>query len=208
MESVRHWSSWHHYGAENPTPVFLLQSAVVGRRRIPGIGGAAQPSAGCGRAIAACTPSGSGCPPSSCPTRWAMWWTRHEPFGVRVCPGREPLGRIIALHPAGLGAELARQAALVQALRRGTPRPKNKTNRRPRPHGYHRRVPGSPAPPLARRLICSPCAQSWARSRPAKRWWQLPLWSRWGSMHRSGKRRGEVLGAGADSRKTLPMPPS
>ena len=29
--------------------------------------------------------------------------------------------RIIDLHPAGLGAELARQAALVQALRRGIP---------------------------------------------------------------------------------------
>ena len=30
-----------------------------------------------GYTIAACTPSGSGCPPSSCPMLWAMWWTRH-----------------------------------------------------------------------------------------------------------------------------------
>ena len=35
--------------------------------------------------------------------------------------GAQLSGRIIDLHPAGLGAELARQAALVQALRRGTP---------------------------------------------------------------------------------------
>ena len=35
--------------------------------------------------------------------------------------GAQLSGRIIDLHPAGLGAELARQAALVQALRRGIP---------------------------------------------------------------------------------------
>ena len=35
--------------------------------------------------------------------------------------GAQLSGRIVDLHPAGVGQQLARQAALVQALRRGTP---------------------------------------------------------------------------------------
>ena len=45
--------------------------------------------------------------------------------------GAQLSGRIIDLHPAGLGAELARQAALVQALRRGIPLTEDKETDRP-----------------------------------------------------------------------------
>ena len=44
VESVRHLDQLAPYGAENPTPVFLLQSAVVDGV-YPGIGGTAQPPA-------------------------------------------------------------------------------------------------------------------------------------------------------------------
>ena len=39
---------------------------------------------------------------------------------------------------------------------------------------------GSCSPAAGTPRTCSHCAQSWARSRPAKRWWRLPPWSRWG----------------------------
>ena len=77
VECVRHLDQLAPYGAENPTPVFLLQSDVVDA---------------------------------------ALNLSVYE-----SARGAQLSGRIIDLHPAGLGAELARQAALVQALRRGTP---------------------------------------------------------------------------------------
>ena len=88
--------------------------------------------------------------------------------------GAQLSGRIIDLHPAGLGAELARQAALVQALRRGTPltdeQKKQIAPARMDIIAVYRELQSRRCTPR----ICSPRAQSWARSRPAKRWWQLP----------------------------------
>ena len=78
VESVRKLDQLAPYGAENPTPVFLLQNAVLdgvypvseGRHRRPRLCS----SCPCGRAMPACMPCGSVCRRNSCPMPWAMWW--------------------------------------------------------------------------------------------------------------------------------------
>ena len=73
VESVRRLEQLAPYGAENPTPVFVLEKAVI-----DGIFSRASTAASvCGRGTPASTRSGSGCPRSSCPTPWAMWWMRQ-----------------------------------------------------------------------------------------------------------------------------------
>ena len=77
VDSVRRIDALAPFGAENPTPVFLLQSAVVDA---------------------------------------ALNLSVYE-----SARGAQLSGRILDLHPAGLGTKLAEQAALVAALRRATP---------------------------------------------------------------------------------------
>ena len=120
VESVRHLDQLAPYGAENPTPVFLLQSAVV-----DGVYPVSE-----GRHSRLRLRQGNSC-------LYAVWFgmpAEQLPYALgdvvdaalnlsvyESARGAQLSGRIIDLHPAGLGAELARQAALVQALRRGTP---------------------------------------------------------------------------------------
>ena len=120
VESVRHLDQLAPYGAENPTPVFLLQSAVV-----DGVYPVSE-----GRHSRLRLRQGNAC-------LYAVWFgmpAEQLPYALgdvvdvalnlsvyESTRGAQLSGRIIDLHPAGLGAELARQAALVQALRRGTP---------------------------------------------------------------------------------------
>jgi single-stranded-DNA-specific exonuclease len=120
VESVRHLDQLAPYGAENPTPVFLLQSAVV-----DGVYPVSE-----GRHSRLRLRQGNAC-------LYAVWFgmpAEQLPYALgdvvdvalnlsvyESTRGAQLSGRIIDLHPAGLGAEMARQAALVQALRRGTP---------------------------------------------------------------------------------------
>mgnify|MGYP000066774832 CR=1 FL=1 len=75
VESVRHLDQLAPYGAENPTPVFLLQSAVV-----DGVYPVSE-----GRHSRLRLRQGNSClyavwfgmPANSCPTLWAMWWTQR-----------------------------------------------------------------------------------------------------------------------------------
>ena len=120
VESVRRLDQLAPYGAENPTPVFLLQNAVL-----DGIYPVSE-----GKHSRLRLRQGNAC-------LYAIWFGMQPeqlPYAmgdvvdaalnlsVYESPrGAQLSGRILDLHPAGLGSELARQAALVQALRRGTP---------------------------------------------------------------------------------------
>lgn len=94
--------------------------------------------------------------------------------------GAQLSGRIIDLHPAGLGSAMPQQAALVQALRRGTPLTTEQKNlitpARSDIIAVYRELQAA----AGTRKICSPCARSWEKKIPAKRWWRSRHWNRWG----------------------------
>ena len=120
VESVRRLDQLAPYGAENPTPVFLLQNAVVDGVYPVSDGRHSRLRLRQGNASV-----------------YAVWFGMHPeqlPYttgdvvdaalnlSVYDSPrGAQLSGRILDLHPAGLGSKLAEQAALVAALRRGTP---------------------------------------------------------------------------------------
>jgi len=120
VESVRRLEQLAPYGAENPTPVFVLEKAVV-----DGIYPVSE-----GRHCRLRLRQGSA-------SMYAVWFGMHPeqlPYAmgdvvdvalnlsVYDAPrGAQLSGRILELHPAGLGNAAAEQTALVQALRRGTP---------------------------------------------------------------------------------------
>ena len=120
VESVRRLDQLAPYGAENPTPVFLLQNAVVDGVYPVSDGRHSRLRLRQGNASV-----------------YAVWFGMHPeqlPYttgdvvdaalnlSVYDSPrGAQLSGRILDLHPAGLGGKLAEQAALVAALRRGTP---------------------------------------------------------------------------------------
>ena len=120
VESVRRLDQLAPYGAENPTPVFLLQNAVVDGVYPVSDGRHSRLRLRQGNASV-----------------YAVWFGMHPeqlPYttgdvvdaalnlSVYDSPrGAQLSGRILDLHPAGLGSKLAAQAALVAALRRGTP---------------------------------------------------------------------------------------
>ena len=120
VESVRCLERLAPYGADNPTPVFLLQNAVVegiypvsegkhSRLRL-------QQGNACVYAI------WFGMPPEQLPYAMGDKVDVAMNLSVYDAPrGAQLSGRILELHPAGLGPHAAEQAALVQALRRGTP---------------------------------------------------------------------------------------
>ena len=120
VESVRRLEQLAPYGADNPTPVFLLEKAVV-----EGIYPVSE-----GKHSRLRLRQGNA-------SIYAVWFGMHPeqlPYtqgdavdaalnlSVYEAPrGAQLSGRILELHPAGLGTTASQQAALVQALRRGTP---------------------------------------------------------------------------------------
>ncbi len=120
VESVRRLEQLAPFGAENPTPVFLLEHAVV-----DGVYPVSE-----GRHSRLRLRQGNA-------SLYAVWFgmtPEQLPYAVGdvvdaalnlsvydAPRGAQLSGRILDLHPAGTGQELAKQAALVQALRRGTP---------------------------------------------------------------------------------------
>ena len=120
VESVRRLDQLAPYGAENPAPVFLLEKAVV-----EGIYPVSE-----GKHCRLRLRQGNA-------SIYAVWFGMHPeqlPYAmgdvvdaalnlsVYDSPrGAQLSGRILDLHPAGLGTKLAEQAAFVVALRRGTP---------------------------------------------------------------------------------------
>ena len=120
VESIRRLDQLAPYGADNPSPVFVLEKAVV-----EGVYAVSE-----GKHSRLRLRQGNSC-------LYAVWFgmpAEQLPYALgdvvdaalnlsvyESARGAQLSGRIIDLHPAGLGAELARQAALVQALRRGTP---------------------------------------------------------------------------------------
>jgi hypothetical protein len=93
--------------------------------------------------------------------------------------GAQLSGRIIDLHPAGLGSAMPQQAALVEAVRtaRGIPAAEEAA----REWNVVMQLLNEMARPAAgTRKICSPCARSWEKKIPAKRWWRSRHWNRWG----------------------------
>ena len=120
VESVRRLDQLAPYGADNPSPVFVLEMAVV-----EGVYAVSE-----GKHCRLRLRQGNS-------SIYAVWFGMHPeqvPYStgdvvdaaislsVYDSPrGAQLSGRIIELHPAGLGHAVAEQTALVQALRRGTP---------------------------------------------------------------------------------------
>ena len=120
VESVRRLDELAPYGAENPTPVFLLQSAVVDGVYPVSDGKHSRLRLRQGNASVYAVWFGK--PPEQLP--YAMGDVVDAALNLSVYDsprGAQLSGRILDLHPAGLGTRLAEQAALVAALRRGTP---------------------------------------------------------------------------------------
>ena len=120
VDSVRRIDALAPFGAENPTPVFLLQSAVVD--------GVYPVSEGRHSRLRLRQGNASmyavwfGMPPEQLP--YTMGDVVDAALNLSVyesARGAQLSGRILDLHPAGLGTKLSEQAALVAALRRGTP---------------------------------------------------------------------------------------
>ena len=120
VESVRKLDQLAPYGAENPTPVFLLQNAVLDGVYPVSEGRHSRLRLRHGNASVYAV--WFGMPPEQLP--YAMGDVVDAALNLSVYDsprGAQLSGRILDLHPAGLGTKLAEQAAFVAALRRGTP---------------------------------------------------------------------------------------
>ena len=120
VESVRKLDQLAPFGAENPTPVFLLQSAVVDGVYPVSEGRHSRLRLRQGNASVYAV--WFGMPPEQLP--YTMGDVVDAALNLSVyesARGAQLSGRILDLHPAGLGTKLSEQAALVAALRRGTP---------------------------------------------------------------------------------------
>ena len=120
VESVRRLEQLAPYGAENPTPVFVLEKAVI-----DGIFSVSE-----GKHCRLRLRQGNasiyavwfGMPPEQLP--YTMGDVVDAAVNLSVYEslrGAQLSGRILELRPAGFGNAAAEQTALVQALRRGTP---------------------------------------------------------------------------------------
>ena len=120
VESVRRLEQLAPYGSENPTPVFVLEKAVI-----DGIFSVSE-----GKHCRLRLRQGNasiyavwfGMPPEQLP--YTMGDVVDAAVNLSVYEslrGAQLSGRILELHPAGFGNAAAEQTALVQALRRGTP---------------------------------------------------------------------------------------
>ena len=120
VDSVRRIDALAPFGAENPTPVFLLQSAVVDGVYPVSEGRHSRLRLRQGNASVYAVWFGM----SSEQLPYTMGDVVDAALNLSVyesARGAQLSGRILDLHPAGLGTKLSEQAALVAALRRGTP---------------------------------------------------------------------------------------
>ena len=120
VDSVRRIDALAPFGAENPTPVFLLQSAVVNGVYPVSEGRHSRLRLRQGNASVYAV--WFGMPSEQLP--YTMGDVVDAALNLSVyesARGAQLSGRILDLHPAGLGTKLSEQAALVAALRRGTP---------------------------------------------------------------------------------------
>ena len=120
VESVRRLEQLAPYGAENPTPVFLLEKAVL--EGVYPVSDGKHSRLRLRQGNACIYAVWFGMRPEQLPYATGDVVDAAMNLSVYDAPrGAQLSGRIIELHPAGLGNTAAQQAALVQALRRGTP---------------------------------------------------------------------------------------
>ncbi len=120
VESVRSLERLAPYGAENPTPVFLLEKAVV--EGVYPVSEGKHSRLRLRQGNASIYAVWFGMRPEQLPYATGDVVDAAMNLSVYDAPrGAQLSGRILELHPAGQGNTVAQQAALVQALRRGTP---------------------------------------------------------------------------------------
>ena len=118
VEEVRAVERMAPFGADNPAPVFLLERAIV--EGIYPVSDGKHSRLRLHQGSASLYAVWFGMPPQQVPYQMgdavdaALSLSVYE--GAR---GAQISGRILDLHPAGLGPDAARQAALVDALKRG-----------------------------------------------------------------------------------------
>lgn len=118
VEEVRAVERMAPFGADNPAPVFLLEKAIV--EGIYPVSEGKHSRLRLHQGSASLYAVWFGMPPEQVPYQTgdavdaALSLSVYE--GAR---GAQISGRILDLHPAGLGPDAARQAALVEALKRG-----------------------------------------------------------------------------------------
>ena len=120
VESVAALEKLAPYGAENPTPVFLLEKAVV--EGIYPVSEGKHSRVRLRQGNTSLYAVWFGMRPEQVP--YAMGDVVDAALNLSVyasARGPQLSGRIIELHPEGFGNAAAEQSALVQALRRGTP---------------------------------------------------------------------------------------
>ena len=120
VESVRRLEQLAPYGAENPTPVFVLEKAVIDG--IFSVSDGKHCRLRLRQGNASIYAVWFGMPPEQLP--YTMGDVVDAAVNLSVYEslrGAQLSGRILELHPAGFGNAAAEQTALVQALRRGTP---------------------------------------------------------------------------------------
>ena len=120
VESVRRLEQLAPYGADNPTPVFLLEKAVV--EGVYPVSEGKHSRLRLRQGNASIYAVWFGMRPEQLPYTQGDMVDAALNLSVYEAPrGAQLSGRILELHPAGLGTTASQQAALVQALRRGTP---------------------------------------------------------------------------------------
>ena len=120
VDSVRRLEQLAPYGAENPTPVFLLQNAVLDG--VYPVSDGKHSRLRLRQGNASIYAVWFGMAPEQLPYATGDVVDAALNLSVYDAPrGAQLSGRIVDLHPAGLGSSTAEQAALVQALRRGAP---------------------------------------------------------------------------------------
>ena len=120
VESVRRLEQLAPYGTENPTPVFLLEKATLEGVYPVSEGRHSRLRLRQGSAVLYAV--WFGMPPEQIPYAAGDAVDAALNLSVYDAPrGPQLSGRVLELHPAGLGSAAAEQAALVQALRRGAP---------------------------------------------------------------------------------------
>lgn len=120
VESVRRLEQLAPYGADNPTPVFLLEKAVL--EGVYPVSEGKHSRLRLRQGNASIYAVWFGMRPEQLPYTQGDVVDAALNLSVYEAPrGAQLSGRILELHPAGLGTTASQQAALVQALRRGTP---------------------------------------------------------------------------------------
>ena len=209
VESVRRLDQLAPYGADNPSPVFVLEKAVVEGVYAVSEGKHCPPAAAAGQRQPLCglvrdaSRAGALC-------RRRRRGRGSEPVGLRFGPGAAAVGPHPGAAPGGprqhcggaggAGAGAAPGHA-PDARAEGRLSPRSAAISSPFT-GSCRRGAGTPK-------ICSPCSQSLVRRTPARRWWRSPRWNRSASSRRptgAGPSSGSLCQPPA--RRTSPMRPS